>query len=149
MLLHRNYQHSNHHGKTVACKAIAYICRIGLSVGSLLINKKIIHLEAESSKKLVFPTTLLFKEALSKFSFDRKTGIRKLFSSICILTKKRGKIVPTILCFIKILFKSIQKIKHVVTGLHAYLCIPKDLQRVVKIIVAKSQSHPAHPSPFC
>lgn len=80
--------------------------------GHFLRNEKIIHLEAESSKKVIFPTTLLFKAGLSKFSFDRKTGTKKLFSPICIVTKKKVKIAPTILCLLEFCLKSVQKIQH-------------------------------------
>lgn len=49
--------------------------------GHFLVKEKIIHLEAESSKKAIIPTTF-FQAGISKFCFDRKTWIRKLFSSV-------------------------------------------------------------------
>lgn len=90
--------------------------------GHFLMNEKIIHLEGESSKKVIFPT-LLFRAGLRKFSFDRKTGIKKLFSPICIVTKKKVKIVPTILCLLEFHLKSVQKIQHIILKCHTDLCI--------------------------
>lgn len=56
--------------------------------GYFLANKKVINLEAESSKKVIFPTT--FQSRPKQVFFDRKTGIKKLFLPICTLTKKKS-----------------------------------------------------------
>lgn len=135
-MLHKHYQHGNQHGKQL----LTYVEK-GFQWAFFYKQKKTTRqLEAGSSKKLIFPTTLLCKADLNKFSSDRKIGIRKLFSSICILTnkKKKSKIAPTILCLLKILFQSIQKLQHIILGLHTDLWISKDLQTKVKVIVAKS-----------
>lgn len=74
--------------RSVACKAIVQSKAFS---GHLLTNKKVIHLEVESSKKVIFPTTLLFKATLSKFSLIEKLGLKNYFHVFVLKPKKKLK----------------------------------------------------------
>lgn len=59
-----------------------------------LTNKKVIHLEAESSKEVIFPTTLLFKAGLSKFYLIEKLGLKTIFTYLYSNEKKVKLALP-------------------------------------------------------